>query len=134
MAIKPPNWCRGAVPELNRGWVDPGTNELLVSSRFTKAQVDDFFGMPSFQDIIDMNQEGKIQAEMIRFEAALAAAAIVEEENEDLIADLNDDGVIDNLEQMTKTELEALGREKGLELDRRKSKTKLIDTLRGFLG
>ena len=71
---------------------------------------------------------------MIRFEAALAAAAVVEEENDDLIADLNDDGVIDNLEQMTKTELEALGRENGLELDRRKSKAKLIDTLKGFLG
>jgi len=127
MAIKPPNWCRGAVPELNRGWVDPGTNELLVSSKFTQAQVDEFYGMPSFEDIQDMNQEGKI-------EAAMAAAAHVEEENDDLIADLNDDGVIDNLEQMTKTELEALGRENGVELDRRKSKAKLIDTLRGFLG
>jgi len=127
MAIKPPNWCRGAVPELNRGWVDPGTNELLVSSKFTQAQVDEFYGMPSFEDIQDMNQEGKI-------EAAMAAAARVEEENDDLIADLNDDGVIDNLEQMTKTELEALGRENGVELDRRKSKAKLIDTLRGFLG
>ena len=55
MAIKPPNWCRGAVPELNRGWVDPGTNELLVSSKFTQAQVDEFYGMPSFEDIQDMN-------------------------------------------------------------------------------
>ena len=127
MAIKPPNWCRGAVPELNRGWVDPGTNELLVSSRFTQAQIDEFYGMPSFEDIQDMNQEGKI-------EAAMAAAARVEEENDDLIADLNDDGVIDNLEQMTKTELESLGRENGVELDRRKSKAKLIETLRGFLG
>lgn len=127
MAIKPPNWCRGAVPELNRGWVDPGTNELLVSSRFTQSQIDEFYGMPSFEDIQDMNQEGKI-------EAAMAAAARVEEENDDLIADLNDDGVIDNLEQMTKTELESLGRENGVELDRRKSKAKLIETLRGFLG
>lgn len=127
MAIKPPNWCRGAVPELNRGWVDPGTNELLVSSRFTQAQIDEFYGMPSFEDIQDMNQEGKI-------EAAMAAAARVEEENDDVIADLNDDGVIDNLEQMTKTELESLGRENGVELDRRKSKAKLIETLRGFLG
>lgn len=127
MAIKPPNWCRGAVPELNRGWVDPGTNELLVSSRFTQAQIDEFYGMPSFEDIQDMNQEGKI-------EAAMAVAARVEEENDDLIADLNDDGVIDSLEQMTKTELESLGRENGVELDRRKSKAKLIETLRGFLG
>lgn len=127
MAIKPPNWCRGAIPELNRGWVDPGTNELLVSSRFTQAQIDEFFGMPSFEDIQDMNQEGKIQAAMI-------AAGFVEEENDDLIADLNDDGVIDSLEAMTKAELESLGRENGVELDRRKSKAKLIETLRGILG
>lgn len=127
MAIKPPNWCRGAIPELNRGWVDPGTNELLVSSRFTQAQIDEFFGMPSFEDIQDMNQEGKIQAAMI-------ASGFVEEENDDVIADLNDDGVIDSLEAMTKAELESLGRENGVELDRRKSKAKLIETLRGILG
>lgn len=127
MAIKPPNWCRGAIPELNRGWVDPGTNELLVSSRFTQAQIDEFFGMPSFEDIQDMNQEGKIQAAMI-------ASGFVEEENDDIIADLNDDGVIDSLEEMTKAELESLGRENGVELDRRKSKAKLIETLRGILG
>ena len=127
MAIKPPNWCRGAVPELNRGWVDPGTNELLVSSKFTQAQVDEFYGMPSFEEIQDMNQEGKIQA-------AMAAAGFVEEENDDVIADLNDDGVIDSLEEMTKAELESLGRENGVELDRRKSKAKLIETLRGILG
>lgn len=127
MAIKPPNWCRGAVPVLSKGWVDPNTNELLVSSRFNQAQIDEFYGMPSFEEIQDMNQEGKIEAAMI-------AAGFVEEENHDIIADLNDDGVIDSLEEMTKAELESLGRENGVELDRRKSKAKLIETLRGILG
>ena len=32
---------------------------------------------------------------------------------------------------MTKTELEEVGREHGIELDRRKSKKTLIDTLKG---
>jgi len=127
MAIKPPNWCRDAVPVLSKGWVDPNTNELLVSSRFNQAQIDEFYGMPSFEEIQDMNQEGKIQA-------AMAAAGFVEEENDDVIVDLNDDGVIDSLEEMTKAELESLGRENGVELDRRKSKAKLIETLRGILG
>jgi len=57
MTIKPPAWCVGAVPEMKRGWVDPNSNELLVSSRFTQAQIDEFYGVPSFQTIQDMNQD-----------------------------------------------------------------------------
>lgn len=34
-----------------------------------------------------------------------------------------------DLKQLTKTELEAIGREKGIELDRRLSKSKLIEQL-----
>ncbi len=120
MAIKPPAWCVGAVPEMNRGWVDPNSNELLVSSRFSQAQIDDYYGVPSFQDIQDMNQEGKIQAEM-------AAQGWLPE-------DVNQDGVIDELESMTKKQLEDLGREHGVELDRRKSRTSLIKTMRGILS
>ena len=36
----------------------------------------------------------------------------------------------DELEQMTKSELEALGREHGIELDRRKNKADLIEELK----
>ena len=38
-----------------------------------------------------------------------------------------------DLEGMTKVELEALGRENGVELDRRKTKTTLINTMKGIL-
>ena len=38
-----------------------------------------------------------------------------------------------DLEDMTKLELEALGRENGVELDRRKNKTTLINTMKGIL-
>jgi len=123
MAIKPPAWCVGAVPEMNRGWVDPNSNELLVSSRFSQAQIDDYYGVPSFQDIQDMNQEGKIQAEM----AQLAQQGWLPE-------DVNQDGVIDELESMTKKQLEDLGREHGVELDRRKSRSALVKTMRGILS
>jgi len=37
------------------------------------------------------------------------------------------------LEHMTKTQLEEMGRENGIELDRRQKKTTLIETLRAFL-
>ncbi len=38
-----------------------------------------------------------------------------------------------DLEDMTKLELEALGRENGVELDRRKNKSTLINTMKGIL-
>jgi len=39
----------------------------------------------------------------------------------------------DDLEGMTKVELEELGRENGVELDRRKNKSTLINTMKGIL-
>lgn len=39
----------------------------------------------------------------------------------------------DDLQGMTKTELEDLGRENGIELDRRKNKSTLINTMKGIL-
>ena len=38
-----------------------------------------------------------------------------------------------DLEGMTKVELEALGRENGVELDRRKTKSTLINTMKGII-
>jgi hypothetical protein len=121
MAIKAPAWCANAVPEMRKGWVDPNTGELLVSSRFTQAQIDEYYGLPSFEDIQDMNQEGKIEAAMAKHEEWQAE-------------DVNQDGVVDELESMTKIELEALGREHGVELDRRKSRANLIGTMRNLLS
>ena len=89
MAIRPPSWCVGAVPELNKGWVDPNSGELLVSSRFSQAQIDEFYGIPSIAEVEevapppppppqpepdpevilhDMITEGKIQAAMAEHE------------------------------------------------------------------
>ena len=38
-----------------------------------------------------------------------------------------------DLEDMTKVELEELGRENGVELDRRKNKSTLINTMKGII-
>ena len=46
MAIRPPNWCHGAIPVLNQGWVDPNTDELLKPAKFTQQQIDEYYGMP----------------------------------------------------------------------------------------
>ena len=67
-----------------------------------------------------MNQEGKIEAAMAKHEEWQAV-------------DVNQDGVIDELESMTKIELEELGREYGVELDRRKTRKTLIEQMRSIL-
>jgi hypothetical protein len=46
---------------------------------------------------------------------------------------LNEAPVPGNLEDMTKVQLEALGRQNGIELDRRKGKKTLIDTVKKVL-
>ena len=125
MTIKPPAWCVGAVPEMKRGWVDPNSNELLVSSRFTQSQIDEFYGVPSFQTIQDMNQEGKIQAEMKRLGYS---------DDDTTFTDVADTPNELDLESMTKKQLEDLGRDHGVELDRRKSKTTLLKTMKGILS
>lgn len=129
MAIKPPGWCLNAVPGKN-GWTDPVSGEVYVSARFTQAEIDEYNGVQIDQAIHDDIQNGKIEAAMANSD--YAEPVIVDED--DVIQDLNEDGVIDDLESMTKKELEDLGREHGVELDRRKNKKSLVSTMRNLLS
>jgi len=129
MAIKPPGWCTNAVPGKN-GWTDPVSGEVYVSARFTQAEIDEYNDVQIDQAIHDDIQNGKIEAAMANSD--YAEPIFVDED--DVIQDLNEDGVIDDLESMTKKELEDLGREHGVELDRRKNKKSLISTMRNLLS
>lgn len=117
MVIKPPSWCAGAIPDKNRGWVDPNSGDILISSKFTQAQIDEFYGLPSMPEV------QKIQP-----------VEAIEVDEDDVPTDWNEDGEIDELEAMSKVELELLGREHGVELDRRLTKPKLVETMRGILS
>jgi hypothetical protein len=123
MAIRPPAWCAGAVPERNKGWVDPNSGELLVSSRFTQAQIDEFYGIPSIEEV-----------QVVHEEVTAPVEPTVVDEDEWQAEDLNQDGEIDELESMTKKELELLGREHGVELDRRKTRASLVSQMRNLLS
>ena len=117
--IKPPNWCSSAVPGRN-GWTDPDSGEVYASGRFTQAEIDEFYGVmmevavaddaADEQARINEQQHGKIEAAAIAFEAE------------------------EDLDGMTKAELELFGREHGVELDRRKSKSALLKTMRSILS
>tara|TARA_B100001057_G_scaffold49542_1_gene44131 strand:+ start:188 stop:508 length:321 start_codon:yes stop_codon:yes gene_type:complete len=106
MAITPPNFKKDAIPT-PQGWRDPRTNELLVSRPISKAQIDEY---------LDVKPEVQVLKE---------APTTVEEAKDELMED--------DLESMTKIELEAMGREHGIELDRRKNKTDLIEELKEAL-
>jgi len=109
MAIKPPGWCNGAVPVKN-GWKDPNTNELLVSGRHTQDQIDEFHGVPSVKEVL--------------IEAMPEPVADTEEDEY---------WTSDDLHGMSKLELEELGREFGIELDRRQNKQALIEELEAVM-
>lgn len=100
--IKPPSWCPHAVPT-RLGWEDPETRELLVSSRFSQEQIDEFHGVAQVQE-----QVSHQPAQMLH-EAPTGHS---------------------RLEDMSKLQLEALGRQYGVELDRRYSKEVLIEQVK----
>ena len=117
MAITPPAFQKDAVHSL-KGWHHPKTNELLKSTRHTQAQIDEFNGLavapvvhtPMPTPVVDTVEE--------------SAAPVVDtvEESADY-----------ELASMSKTDLENLGREHGVELDRRLSKSKLRDQVSDLL-
>ena len=104
MAISGP---KGAEPTL-RGWINPKTGELLKSQRITQDQIDEWHGV-----IVSVHK--------------------VMVDTDDVVSDNNNDGVIDEIESMTKTQIEEFGREHGIELDRRKNKTSMIEDLKAHL-
>jgi hypothetical protein len=110
-AISPPSWAKNAVPTLN-GWRDPRSNELLKSMTITQEQVDAYSGVVEKPTI----------KKSPRPETPPMPKPIPAQLNE---APANNTSI----EGMSKLQLEAFGRQHGIELDRRKSKADLIDTL-----
>ena len=69
------------------------------------------------------------QQEIDEWHAAQSGQMLTEADPTPTLETLNES----DLEDMTKVELEALGRENGVELDRRKNKSTLINTMKGIL-
>ena len=104
MAISPPNFQKDAIPT-PQGWRHPRTNELLVSRKISSEDINEYYGI-------------KPEVTMLK-----ESPTTFEEAKHELITE-------DDLESKTKLELEAIGREHGIELDRRKNKSDLIEELK----
>jgi hypothetical protein len=101
MPLKPPAWCANAVPT-KRGWEDPQSGEVFVSRKFKQSEIDAWHG-----------KVAPVKEQVVHEEPQMLHEAPVQ----------------GSLETMTKVQLEALGREHGIELDRRLKKDTLIDQL-----
>ena len=107
MAITPPNFQKDAIPT-PQGWRHPRTNELLVSRKISSEDINEYYGI-------------KPEVTVLK-----ESPTTFEEAKDELITE-------DDLESKTKLELEAIGREHGIELDRRKNKADLIEELKEVL-
>ena len=114
--IQPPKWCKDAVPTL-KGWKHPRRNEILKPIKLTQEQIDEWHGIISKPVVTEPpSQMGYIEPEDV-VEVSFTAV----------------DDVVNELESMTKKELEEFGREEGIELDRRKNKTALLSDLKEWI-
>ena len=111
--IKPPSYKKNAVPS-PRGWRHPRTGELLKKQKLTQEQIDEYLGVGTVS-------------------APEPEVVEIEEEIQEII---EDDETVEDLEyeEMTKLELEEVGREHGIELDRREKKSSLIDKLKDAIN
>tara|TARA_R110001632_G_scaffold2662_4_gene11764 strand:+ start:48 stop:473 length:426 start_codon:yes stop_codon:yes gene_type:complete len=138
--IEAPNWCSDAIPVLSQGWVSP-SGEVMVSSRFTHEQIDEWqkANTPVTADDITI-VEGKWDAEESRMSASGFVTNTMTNVDMPSVAAVSKDAMsfdhtdVDSLKDMNKLQLEALGREHGVELDRRKTKKSLLKTMKDLLS
>ena len=112
--IQVPSWCENAIPTY-RGWEDPQTGELFVSSGFTPEEIAEWHG--------DLPEPASPPPSLEERRAVSGLEMLTE-------APANHKP----LEKMTKVQLESLGRQHGVELDRRKNKKSLVATMKGLLN
>ena len=108
--IKPPSWKKDAVPTA-KGWRHPKTGELLLPKKLSEADIAEYMGTA-----------------VTLTEAPTNAQEHAQEHVEPIEVDEDD------LEDMTKVELEELGREHGVELDRRQKKSTLEGKVKNLLS
>ena len=102
--MQPPNYQKDAIPT-PQGWRHPRTGELLVSRPISQTQIDEYNGISTPAPATQMLKESPTSMEEVL-----------------------------EYEDMSKDQLEEVGREHGIELDKRHSKDDLIDELEGHLS
>jgi hypothetical protein len=97
------------------------TVELIVGLVIVAIVVIGIILSPNKKEVLDVNKDGKVDLDDVQ--EALEKAEEIVETAEDLVAKYG------NLASKTKAKLEEIGRELGVELDRRKTKANMISEL-----
>jgi|SaaInlV_125m_DNA_1040241.scaffolds.fasta_scaffold165575_1 hypothetical protein len=106
-----------------RGWVHKKTGELLKSQKMSQSEADALNGVSAPKakpapepkvDIVKVMEEAEMENEVQQLNEAPANGK--------------------SLDEMNKIELEAIGRQHGVELDRRESKSSLLGQVKNLLG
>lgn len=138
MAIKPPNHAKNAIPT-KRGWEHPRTGELLIARRHTQSQIDEYLGIeiapppppaPEPVEFIEVNEDDVVVDDAIEM---ITLSDDAHEEGQDH-TNCHGHEEPDDLNDLNKKQLEEVGREHGIELDRREKKSTLIEKLRAVIS
>ena len=141
MAISPPNYQKDAIPT-SRGWTHPRTGELLKAQKLSEQQIGEYLGEvitsapPEPIEItinpVSLTESPTTEEEFVEehLELDMDDLSIEGHEIEPIEIDEDEYWTEDDLDDMNKEELEELGREYGIELDRRKTKSVLIKELK----
>ena len=130
--MRPPNWARNAIPTTS-GWRDPRTNELLKAHNFSQSECDEYMGIET--EVEHTNDDGVTHShvgggESHTHETVREEVVVVDEG----LVQLNEAPPHNkSLNEMSKRELEDLGREHGVELDRRLNKKTLIQHIKEII-
>ena len=117
---------KNAIPTL-KGWAHEMTGEVLKVQKFTTDQIDEWYVA-----------NNRINRNKWFLEASDQPVSTTTDEIDQQIHDEITEGkiqavILDNLSSMTKAEIEAVGRENGIELDRRKTKANMISELEAHI-
>ncbi len=138
MAIKPPNHAKNAIPT-KRGWEHPRTGELLIARRHTQSQIDEYLGVsiaPPPVEPIELDDELTEYEFDVVMDDAPELVTLSDDAHEEGQDHTNCHGheEPDDLNDLNKKQLEEVGREHGIELDRREKKSTLIEKLRAVIS
>lgn len=114
MAISPPNYQKDAIPTPT-GWRHPRTNELLVARKISQGEIDEYLGVS------------------VAPPPAPEPVEPIEIDEDDEFTEYEFSNEETDFENMSKTQLEEVGREHGIELDRRERKSTLIEKLKAAI-
>jgi hypothetical protein len=151
MAIRPPSWCADAIPT-DRGWTHPHTGELLKAVKIKPHMIDEWHANQNVEEVQAAPVAVEIQpvvedTDEYNIDEGLPEIIVDETIFEDLKEVLEEEIMANtqmemlteapannkSLEEMTKRELEELGRQHGVELDRRKNKKTLVERMKSIL-